>query len=164
MARAYVSLGSNIERERNIHAAVQALREHFGALALSPVYESRPIGFEGENFYNLVAAIDTRETPEAVVAALHAIEQRLGRQRGTTRYTSRTIDLDLLLYEDLVREDPGLRLPRSEILEYACVLQPLADLAPHRRHPLTGVTYASMWAQFDQNAQPLKRVALGFPD
>lgn len=163
MARVYVSLGSNIERERNLRAAVRALREHFGPLGLSPVYESRPIGFEGENFYNLVAAIDTAETPEAVVAALHAIEQRLGRRRGTSRYVSRTIDLDALLYDDLVREDAALRLPRREIREYACVLRPLADLAPERRHPQTGETYAEMWARFDQKAQPLSRVELEFP-
>ena len=163
MARAYVSLGSNIERERNLRAAVLALREHFGTISLSPVYESRPIGFEGKNFYNLVAAIDTVDTPEAVVAALHAIEQRLGRRRGTTRYVSRTIDLDLLLYEHLVRDDPGLRLPRPEILEYACVLRPLADLVPQDRHPQTNETYAALWARFDANAQPLTRVELELP-
>lgn len=164
MARVYVGLGSNIERERNLRAAVRALREHFGSLILSPVYESRPIGFEGENFYNLVATVDTAETPETVVAVLHAIEQHLGRRRGATRYLSRTIDLDLLLYDNLVREDPGLWLPRSEILEYACVLRPLADLAPQRRHPQTGETYAEMWARFDQTAQPLTLVELEFPD
>ena len=164
MARVYVGLGSNIERERNLRAAVRALREHFGSLILSPVYESLPIGFEGENFYNLVAAADTTETPEAVVAALHAIEQRLGRRRGATHYQSRTIDLDLLLYDDLVRDDATLCLPRREILEYACVLRPLADLAPQRHHPQTSETYAEMWTRFDQTAQPLTLVKLEFPD
>jgi 2-amino-4-hydroxy-6-hydroxymethyldihydropteridine diphosphokinase len=164
VARVYVSLGSNIERERNIRAAVRALRERFGNLVLSPVYESRPIGFEGENFYNLVAGVDTDETPDAVVAALHAIEQRLGRRRGATRHMSRTIDLDLLLHGDLVRDDPGLRLPRGEILEYACVLRPLADLAPCDLHPVIGKSFASLWAHFDQDAQPISRVSLEFPD
>lgn len=163
MARVYVSLGSNIEREHNLRAAVRALREHFGPLTLSPVYESRPIGFEGENFYNLVAAVDTEETPDTVVETLHAIEQRLGRRRGTSRFVSRPIDLDALLYDDLIRDDAALRLPRREILEYACVLRPLADLAPERRHPQTGATYAEMWARFNQPAQPLKPVELEFP-
>jgi 2-amino-4-hydroxy-6-hydroxymethyldihydropteridine diphosphokinase len=163
VARVYVSLGSNIERERNVRAAVRALRERFGPVALSPVYESRPIGFEGENFYNLVAAIDTEEKPEAVVAALRAIEHRLGRTRGTSRYVSRTIDLDALLYDDLIREDAAPFLPRREILEYACVLRPLADLAPHQRHPQTGETYAEMWARFDRKSQPLTPVELEFP-
>jgi len=158
MARVYVSIGSNIEREQNIRAAVQALRDRFGALTLSQVYENQPIGFEGENFYNLVAAFDTDKTPEAVSAILHDIEQRRGRKRGPSRFTSRTIDLDLLLYNDLIREQATLRLPRREIDEYACVLRPLAELAPEARHPRSGETFATLWARFDQTAQPLTPV------
>ena len=160
MARVYVSIGSNIEREPNIRAAVQALREGFGTLTLSSVYENQPIGFEGENFYNLVVAFDTDESPEAVTAILHDIERRLGRERGPSRFTSRTIDLDLLLYNDLIREQAALRLPRREIDEYACVLRPLAELAPEARHPRTGETFAVLWARFNQAAQPLTPVAL----
>lgn len=160
MARAYASIGSNIERELNIRAAVQALRNHFGTLKLSSVYESRPIGFEGGNFYNLVAAFDTEEPPETVTAILHDIEQQCGRKRGPSRFTSRTIDLDLLLYNDLIREQATLRLPRREIDEYACVLRPLAELAPEARHPRTGDTFAALWARFDQTAQPLTPVML----
>ena len=104
MTGIYVSIGSNIEREFNIRAAVQALRDRFGALTLSQVYENRPIGFEGENFYNLVAAFDTDKPPEAVSAILHGIERQRGRKRGPSRFTSRTIDLDLLLYNDLIRD------------------------------------------------------------
>jgi 2-amino-4-hydroxy-6-hydroxymethyldihydropteridine diphosphokinase len=160
MVRVYVSIGSNIERETNIRAAVQALRERFGALTLSRVYENRPIGFDGENFYNLVAAFDTDEKPEAVTAMLHDIEQQRGRQRGPSRFTSRTIDLDLLLYNDLIREQETLRLPRREIDEYACVLRPLAEIAPEMRHPRKGQTFAVLWAGFDKAAQPLTPVAL----
>ena len=163
MARVYVSIGSNIEREVNIRAAVQALRESFGTLTLSSVYENRPIGFEGENFYNLVAAFDTDESPEAVTAILHDIERQLGRKRGPSRFCSRTIDLDLLLYNDLIREHAALRLPRHEIDEYACVLRPLAELAPEARHPRSGETFAALWARFDKAAQPLTPVALELP-
>jgi len=162
--RAYVSIGSNIEREPNIRAAVRALREHFGTLTLSGVYESLPIGFEGENFYNLVAAFSTDESPEAVTAVLHAIEQQRGRKRVPSRFTSRTIDLDLLLYSDLVSEKETLRLPRREVDEYACVLRPLAELAPEMRHPRTGETFASLWARFDKTVQPLTPVMLKLPD
>ncbi len=160
MARVYISIGSNIEREQNIRAAVQALRDRFGALTLSQVYENQPIGFEGENFYNLVAAFDTDKPPEAVSAILHDIEQRRGRKRGPSRFTSRTIDLDLLLYNDLIREQVTLHLPRREIDEYACVLRPLAELAPEARHPRSGETFATLWARFDQTAQPLTPVML----
>jgi 2-amino-4-hydroxy-6-hydroxymethyldihydropteridine diphosphokinase len=160
VARAYVSIGSNVERETNIRAAVAALRQRFGALQLSRVYENRPIGFEGENFYNLVAGFTTEQPPEAVTEALHAIEQRQGRVRGPSRFAARTLDLDLLLYDDLVRDDETLRLPREEIRKYACVLGPLAELAPGQRHPQTGETYAEMWARFPQSRQPLVPVEI----
>jgi 2-amino-4-hydroxy-6-hydroxymethyldihydropteridine diphosphokinase len=160
MARVFISIGSNIEREKNIRAAVQTLHDRFGVLTLSRVYENRPIGFDGENFYNLVAAFDTDEPPEAVTAMLHDIEQKHGRKRGPSRFVSRTIDLDLLLYNDLIREQATLRLPRREIDEYACVLRPLAELAPEARHPRSGETFATLWARFDQTAQPLTPVML----
>ena len=163
MARVYISIGSNIEREANIRAAVQALRERFGILTLSSVYENQPIGFEGENFYNLVAAFDTDESPEAVATILHDIERQLGRERGPSRFSSRTIDLDLLLYGDLQRHDTELRIPRPEITEYACVLRPLAELAPKACHPRSGETFAALWARFDKTAQPLTPVALELP-
>jgi 2-amino-4-hydroxy-6-hydroxymethyldihydropteridine diphosphokinase len=164
VVRVYVSIGSNIEREPNIRVAVRALGERFGALTLSRVYESRPIGFEGENFYNLVAAFDTDLSPETVIANLHDIERQLGRERGASRFSSRTIDLDLLLYGDLVRRDAELRVPRPEITEYACVLRPLAELAPGLIHPETGLTCAEMWTKFDSRTQPLTRVNLPLQD
>jgi len=164
VVRVYVSIGSNIEREPNIRVAVRALGERFGALTLSRVYESRPIGFEGENFYNLVAAFDTDLSPETVIAILHDIERQLGRERGASRFSSRTIDLDLLLYGDLVRRDAELRVPRPEITEYACVLRPLAELAPDDCNPLSGESFAQMWANFDQDTQPLTPVPLELND
>jgi len=164
MARTYVSIGSNIERETNIRAAVRALRDRVGMLTLSSVYENQPIGFEGENFYNLVAAFDTEEAPEAITAKLHDIERQLGRKRGPSRFRSRSIDLDLLLYGDLVRHDAELRIPRPEITEYACVLRPLAELAPGLTHPESGLTYAQMWKSFDNRMQPLTRVNLPLQD
>lgn len=160
MARVYVSIGSNIERDRNVRAAVAALRSRFGAVQLSPVYENRPIGFDGDDFYNLVAGFDTGEPPETVAATLHAIEQQQGRTRTGSRFGPRTLDLDLLLYDDLVRDDENLRLPRDEIREYACVLRPLAELAPDVRHPETGETFAQLWARFPQSRQPLVPVEI----
>jgi len=164
VARVYVSIGSNIEREKNVHAAVAALRQRFGALQLSRVYENRPIGFDGENFYNLVAGFDTMESPHVVAAALHAIEQQQGRIRGPSRFSPRSLDLDLLLYDDWVRDEETLRLPRDEIREYACVLGPLAELAPDRRHPETGETFAQMWSRFPQSRQPLTPVPFDFSE
>ena len=164
VARAYVSIGSNIEREKNIRAAVAALRRRYGTLQLSPVYQSRPVGFEGDDFLNLVAGFDTNESPLVVTQALHEIEQRHGRVRGPSRFSARTLDLDLLLYDELIRNDRELRLPRDEIAAYAFVLRPLAELAPERRHPRTGSTLGDMWRGFDAASQPLTRVPLTFDD
>ncbi|HCU52961.1 MAG TPA: 2-amino-4-hydroxy-6-hydroxymethyldihydropteridine diphosphokinase [Gammaproteobacteria bacterium] len=160
MARAFVSIGSNIERERNVRAAVAALRHRFGTLQLSRVYQNRPIGFDGEDFYNLVVGFDTSEPPEAVAAILHDIEQQQGRVRGPSKFSARSLDLDLLLYDNLVRDDEQLRVPRDEIREYACVLGPLAELAPEGKHPETGETFTQMWARFPPSRQQLIAVEL----
>ena len=160
MPRAVVGIGSNIARETNVRAALAALRAHYGPVRPSRVYENRAIGFDGAPFYNLVATFDTAENPESVVAKLHAIEQPQGRVRGAAKFGPRTIDLDLLLYGDLVRDDGVLRLPRDEIRDYACVLGPLAELLPDSVHPETGETFAQMWARFPQSRQLLTPVEI----
>ena len=159
MPLVYVSIGSNIEREKNVRGAVRALRDAYGTLTLSRVYESAPQGFAGDNFYNLVAAFDTDEPIDAVQTRLADIEIAHGRKRDGQRPGSRTLDLDLLLYGDNVIHRPGLDLPRAEITQYAFVLAPLAEIAPDLRHPETGETYKAMWEKFS-DLQPLRVVAL----
>jgi 2-amino-4-hydroxy-6-hydroxymethyldihydropteridine diphosphokinase len=161
MPRIFVSIGSNIEPEKNIRAAVCALRDAFGVLTLSRVYESAPQGFGGDNFYNLVAAFDSAESVEAVKARLALIESAHGRTRSDRRLASRTLDLDLLLYDDTVIHRAGLDLPRADIREYAFVLAPLAEIAPDLRHPETGESYKAMWENFS-DAQPLRVVEFDF--
>lgn len=155
MPRVYVSLGSNIDREHNLRAAIQALREKFGTLAVSTVYESRAVGFDGDNFYNAVAAFDTELDIPSTLAALSAIEESLGRVRGAAKFAPRTIDLDLLLYGDVVMDDGRVRLPREEIERYAFVLRPLAELAPDAMHPARAVTFRALWNTFSKNAAEL---------
>jgi len=160
MSRVYVSIGSNVDREANIRAAVMELRQRYGALRVSTVYESKPVGFEGERFYNLVVGFDTDEGMREVARTLRAIEVRRGRVRDAPRFSSRTLDLDLLLYDDLVlNEDHGLELPRGEITRYAFVLRPLAELAGDRLHPVDGRSFADLWGRFDKAVQPLRPVA-----
>lgn len=157
MAQVYVSVGSNIDRERNISAALQGLTELYGELQLSSVYESAAVGFDSEPFYNLVLGYTTDQSPQTVQAELHRIEDRFGRLR-TGALSARTLDLDLLLYDDLVMSDGKLVLPREDITRYAFVLGPLAEIAATARHPVSGVTYADMWAAFDDSKQALTRV------
>jgi 2-amino-4-hydroxy-6-hydroxymethyldihydropteridine diphosphokinase len=158
MARVFVGIGSNIDRERSVRAGVADLRRHYGELQLSSVYESDAVGFDGDAFYNLVAAFDTEEPVEQVVATLSAIEDRHGRLRLGERFAPRTLDLDLLLYGDAVIQAQGFHVPRDEIPRYAFVLWPLAELAPDMAHPETGQTFSAMWAQFDKRNQALRPI------
>jgi 2-amino-4-hydroxy-6-hydroxymethyldihydropteridine diphosphokinase len=148
MNRAYLSIGSNIEPERHVRAAVAALHERFGALSLSPVYQTTAVGFDGDDFYNLVVGLDTDVAADQLAAACREIETEQGRQRTDRRFSARTLDIDLLTLGNLIRDDVPV-LPRDEILKYAFVLKPLADLAPDERHPLDGRRYADIWAEFE---------------
>lgn len=161
MPRVYVSIGSNIARERNIRAAVAALREQFTALALSPVYRTPAEGFVGDDFYNLVAAFDTDLPLEALAERLAAIEAAQGRKRNGPRFGPRTLDIDVLLYGDLVRHDARFDIPRDDIALYAHVLGPLAELAPDLAHPETGERFGELWRRFPGN-KALRRVPFDF--
>ncbi|MGD2113227.1 MAG: 2-amino-4-hydroxy-6-hydroxymethyldihydropteridine diphosphokinase [Gammaproteobacteria bacterium] len=157
MPRVYVSIGSNIDRVRNIGLALQELTDEYGPLLRSSVFESAAVGFDSAPFYNLVVGFDTELPPPDVQDHLHEIEAASGRERTDT-LTARTLDLDLLLYDDLVIDDGHLKLPRTDITRYAFVLYPLAEIAPDARHPVSGKRYADMWAAFEDDTQVLTRV------
>ena len=143
--RVFVSAGSNIEPRANLEAACAALGERYGALELSPVYESPAEGFDGPPFLNLVVSFRTEEAARDVLGALAELEERAGRDRSAGKFSSRTLDLDLLLYGD--RVDATLKLPHPDIEHYAFVLRPLADLAGDLRHPTIGVALSALWEQ-----------------
>ncbi len=156
--RAWLSLGSNIDPQRKIPEALAALRERFGELMVSPVYESEAVGFSGDNFHNLVVGIETRLPAHELVRALRRIEEAHGRVRETEKFTSRTLDIDLLTYGDHVINEGGVQVPRDEILRYAFVLLPLSEVAPDERHPIDGRSYRELWAGFDAGDQTLWRI------
>jgi 2-amino-4-hydroxy-6-hydroxymethyldihydropteridine diphosphokinase len=156
--RAWLSLGSNIEPERQIPTALESLRHQFGELIISPVYESEAVGFVGDNFYNLVVGILTRLSARELASRLREIEAAHGRVRGAEKFSPRTLDIDLLTFGDRVIDEQGVQVPRDEILRYAFVLRPLADVAPQERHPVDGRSYAALWSAFDPGEQKLWRV------
>ncbi len=158
MPRAYFSLGSNIDPERNLKLGIDELRRNFGKLELSAVYRSPPAGFEGDDFLNLAACCSTGLLPREIQSVIEGIHRLAGRRRGEQKFSSRTLDIDLLLYDDAVIDEPGLHLPRADILDYSFVLCPLAELAPNLLHPLTGRSLAEHWQEFAVTAQPLTRV------
>jgi len=164
MASVYVSIGSNIDREQNIRSGLRSLQQVFGNLQLSSIYDSEAVGFDGAAFYNLVAGFNTLLDVDTVVLRLREIEDAHLRRRDGPRFSSRTLDIDLLLYDDLVLNEAGLKLPRAEILYNAFVLAPLAEIAPALKHPLNGMVYADLWHQFDQNSQSLTRLDLSLVD
>ena len=160
MARVYVSVGTNIDREHHVRAALDALVAHYGAVQCSTIYETAAVGFDGDDFYNLVVGFDTEEPPTEVAAQLRAIEDANGRLRSGPRFSSRTLDLDLLLSDDVILDEGRLQIPRDEITHQAFVLAPLAEIAGERRHPLTGTTFAQLWAEFPQADATLRPVQL----
>ena len=153
--RAFLSLGSNIDAEHWLGLAVGELRARFGHLDVSPVYRSAAVGFDGPDFLNLAVALDSDLGPDELNAWLHALEDRHGRIRGGKRYASRTLDVDIVFFEDLVLTGEGhLQLPRGE-LRHAFVLKPMTDIAPDLRHPVLGRTMAELWAAFPVESEPL---------
>lgn len=161
MARVYVSIGSNIEREQHVKGAIAALEKAYGRLQCSRTYETQAVGFDGDPFYNLVVGFNTDQSPQQVSNVLNGIEDTYGRDRSGGKFSSRTLDLDLLLYDDLVLDEAGLHLPRKEITEYAFVLKPLAEIAGDMKHPVTGFSFSAIWDQFDPTAQPMWPVESG---
>ena len=162
MSTAYLGLGSNVDAENNIALAVGALRAKFGEILLSPVYHNAAVGFEGNAFLNLAARIETDLDPLELRAYLRRLERAHGRDRNAPKWSDRTLDIDILLFDDLVVYNSRLEIPRKEILKFAHVLKPLADIAPALKHPLEEVSYAELWARGNWESTVLKEIDSGF--
>ena len=158
MATVYVGLGSNIDPEDNLHLGIRELRGRYGELELSAVYRSKAVGFEGDDFLNLVARFESKDTPQVICEHIELIHNLTGREGG--KWESRPLDIDLLLYNDQVIEEPPVRIPRDDVLEYSFVLRPLAELAPDLVHPVTGRTMLDHWQKFDAASHPLDVVGV----
>ena len=156
--RVYLSLGSNIDREKNILACLDALAEHFGELIISPVYESESVGFSGDSFYNLVVGIDSALSVGELAVIMRDIEAANQRSRAGPKFGPRTLDIDILTCGELTGLIDGVDLPRDEVTENAFVLLPLVDIAPDNRHPVSDRVYRDIAISFSGSEQKLWRI------
>ena len=161
MNRVVVSLGSNIDRRNNVRFALEQLNSRFADLEISRIFETRSVGFEGPDFYNLVAGFTSGLEFTDVRAELKEIERRAGREVREKSYGSRVLDIDILLFGEQVLR-PDYNVPRDEIDKFAYVLKPLSDLYPDMVHPVTGQRFAQMWASFDGEDQCVDVVNFNF--
>ena len=156
MVDVFIGIGSSLNKLENINAGIRALEREFGELTVSALYESEAVGFSGANFYNLVVGFKTDLTTEVLIAKLKTIEILHGKVENALKFSPRTLDLDLLLYDLLV--DESINLPRGEITKNAFVLQPLAELAGQLIHPVLQETYQALWANYPKEKQKLWKI------
>jgi len=154
----YISIGSNINKGVNIPSSLKALKQAFGELRLSSIYETEPVGFIGDSFYNLVVRFESSLGAKEVAKLLRQIELDHGRARESQKFSARTLDLDLILYGNQIISDGRLQIPRDEIERYAFVLEPLAEIAPDEKHPISGKTFGELWGQFDKTGIPSLKI------
>jgi 2-amino-4-hydroxy-6-hydroxymethyldihydropteridine diphosphokinase len=159
MTLAYVSGGSNLEPAKNLLIAARALKARHPGARFSRCYRNRAIGFDGPDFINFVVELPVAGDPALLKGELECIETQCGRARDAPRWAPRAMDLDILLFGDLVMNAPGLVLPRPDLLRWAFMLGPLAELAPRLVHPAQNVTIGELWRRFDRDANPLQPVA-----
>ena len=159
MNRAYLSLGSSLDKERNLRAGVGLLAEHGRVLAVSSAYETAPIGNPDDpTFLNAALILETPLEPQALKeTVLRAVEDRLGRQRTSDPNAPRTFDADISLFNDEILYVGRRHIPDPEILLYAHIAVPLAEIAPNYRHPETGETLAAIARRVSLDTTMIRR-------
>jgi 2-amino-4-hydroxy-6-hydroxymethyldihydropteridine diphosphokinase len=160
MPDVYVAAGSNIQPELNLRSAISALKRRLGDLRISKAYRNKAVGFEGPDFINLVIGFETELTLTEVLSVLQAVEGLCGRPRKAPKFEPRSMDLDLLLYGDMVCATHAITLPRPDLIKKAYMLGPLTELAPELVHPTLKQTMADLWKGFDQADHPMEPVAI----
>ena len=149
MNRVFVAAGSNVDPAEHLSIALAELERVYPTLRVSPAYRNQAVGFEGDDFINLVVGFDTDDPIERVRERLQAVEEKCGRPRSAPRWAPRTMDLDILLYGDSVSDEPGLVVPRPDLVRRPYMLKPMVDLAPDLVHPTLGKTLRALWSELD---------------
>jgi 2-amino-4-hydroxy-6-hydroxymethyldihydropteridine diphosphokinase len=153
VVKIYLGIGSNIEPGKNIADGLKSLKTLFSTLTVSPTYLAPSFGFDGDDFYNLVVCARTDLLITEVVTVLRQIEFDHGRPEHAVKFSSRTLDIDLLLYGDYVGKIEGYKIPRSDIDKFDFVLRPLQDIAANAVHPVSGKSFAELWQTMSSEAQ-----------
>jgi len=156
----FLSLGSNIDPKENLKYACRELEKAFGNIQISSVYRNKPIGFEGNDFLNMVVKVKSMFNPNEMLDFIRGLEAATGRDIATGTFDSRTLDIDMVLYGDLVHPEKPFKIPRNDIELYSFVLCPLAEIDPDGIHPVTGKTFKDLWEGFDQAEHPLNKVSV----
>lgn len=159
MAKVYLSIGSNIAREINIPSALKSLNDSFGELVQSSIYETSAVGFDGPPFFNAVVMFKSNLALEEITQTIRQIEIDHGRTKKSSKFSARSLDLDILLYGDSVVNDEKINIPRDDILKYAFVLEPLAEIAPDETHPISGKKFYRLWDEYDKSNLEQKKIA-----
>ncbi len=160
MPEVFVAAGSNVDPARHLRKALDALQRIYSPLRISPAYQNQAVGFEGEDFINLVVGFTTTDSLVDVRRHLQSIEALCGRAPDAPKWAPRSMDLDILLYDDVISSEPGLLLPRPDLVKRPYMLKPMADIAPDVVHPTLHKSMRELWAAFDQDGHEMVRVEL----
>ncbi len=160
MVQAFVAIGSNLDPAARMLQAAGALRQRFPDARFSRCYRNPAFGFEGPDFYTAVVGFSTSLPIEALLPQLHEIEALCGRARADPKWQPRRMDLDLLLYGDVVGSGPGYALPRRDLARRIYMLGPLAELAQELLYPPAGPTIGQLWAQFPRTGHQMEALPL----
>src|SRR5579871_3598680 len=158
MSQVYVAIGSNVDPLGNISKAANELQRIFPSARFSSWYRNAAVGFEGDDFVNGVVGFTTDLPLRAVIEKLHAVEALCGRPRNAPRWAPRSMDLDVLLYDNIVCSEPTMTLPRPDLLKRPYMLGPMAEIAPEVVHPTAGLTIGELWERFDREAHTMTRI------